>query len=175
MGSLVGVGGLALGTGAFSFAQTDRDITVEVKNDREAQLVLDPRQPLSRSSFDSDSGVVKFSITGQDSDADGINPNSVTRFDGEAGTNDGLLGVGNESPETIEFFTRRPTEDDDRPVALFYDLDEGVLLDGENGGTKTLEPGDFFNAGLWIDARGVESRDELYTVAVTIVGESESN
>lgn len=175
LGSLIAGGSLALGTGAFSFTQTDRELTVEVTNDMEAYLVLNPTSPSSRSSFDSSNGVVQFNITGQDTDSEGVNPNAVTRFDGESGADDGLLKVGNDGTETVDVFTRPPTEEDGLPIALFYDVDDGVLLDGESDGRKTLTPGESFNAGLWIDTRGIESREESYNVAVTIVGESDPN
>jgi len=173
--SLVGAGGLALGTGAFSFSQTDRELTVEVTNDRRGYLVLDPLAPLHRSDFNDDDGLIRFSITGSQADADGVNPNAVTRFDGESGSDNGLLQVGNEGSETVDVFTRASTVDDNLPEALFFDVDDGVLLDGENQGRKTLEPGEYFNAGLWIDTRGVTPREESYTVPITIVGESEPN
>jgi len=82
LGSLAAGGAAATGTGAFSFTQTDRNISLDVVADNNAYLALQSQGENSEYSG-YNNGKLEFTL---DSDAnvpgDGLNPDSVYLFDG---------------------------------------------------------------------------------------------
>jgi len=101
MGSLAAGAAAATGTGAFSFMQTDRDISLEVVSDADAYLAFQNGHENPEYSSVSN-GKIEFNL---DSNAnvggDGLNPDSVYLFDDIARiVNQGNQDVELSVPET---------------------------------------------------------------------------
>ncbi|WP_141212588.1 hypothetical protein [Halorubrum sp. Hd13] len=78
LGSLAAGGAAAMGTGAFSFLQTDRDISITVENDSDAYLGLIEDSPYAA---ENSNGELTFNFGASGNGGSGLNPNSVTLFD----------------------------------------------------------------------------------------------
>ena len=82
LGSLAAGGAAAMGTGAFSFAQTDRNIELDVVADNNAYLALQSQGENSEYS-ELNNGKLEFNLGGNANvPGDGLNPDSVYLFDG---------------------------------------------------------------------------------------------
>ena len=92
MGSLAAGGAAAMGTGAFNFANVERDVSVNVANDTNAFLTLNDTSDYAVSN----SGTLGLTFNGNaDVDGSGINENSDYSFTGVFSiTNQGSQSVG---------------------------------------------------------------------------------
>lgn len=177
LGGFAAAGSLAAGTGAFSSVAADRHVTAEVAPDYDAYLALEEVGEGERSELDG--GTVEFNVPGDDegqypsadpTDPAGVGPDSVYRFGSDAGGNpgDGLFRVTNQGTETIRVYsTQSATEG--VPTVTMFDVDSGELLTPDTP-SDDLSPGDSLTAGLQIDSRDVDPRDEAYAVTITING-----
>lgn len=86
MGALAAGSSAAVGSGAFSFTQTDRDLVIEVTGDENAYLGLTPLKEYAEMGDDGEVGIT----------FDELNPNSVTLFDA-------VVEVQNNGTEDIVF------------------------------------------------------------------------
>lgn len=155
IGSSIG-GTAAVGSGAFSTTQVDRKITVEVVNDTEAYLRLEPLQttkdnnPLSRSYRDGDQ--IRFRIPGADeqindlTQGSGLAPNSEYFFDN-------LVEIGNQGSDSITVYTESTGEINKIAIYDSDDTDKTLLTDRKSG--YHLSTGGKFEAGIYINTYNV--------------------
>ena len=189
---LVGFGGVAvsaismMGTSAFTIATAERDITVELDDDADALLGLDP-DTLDNAAYATESDC----IVGVD-----ISPNADGDFDGEGvspfarttieevievinqGTQDVAVTVESGDPSLeelegdFELFATDPDDDSDDRA----NLREGTDIDDE---LQIIGPGDSFALGFEIN--GIEKspdelsdlEDEISDLTVTITASAE--
>ncbi|QLK24319.1 hypothetical protein HYG81_08995 [Natrinema zhouii] len=86
LGTIVAGGGAALGTGAFSNVEAERDATINVANDSNAFLGLAPVTTGDRNSSnpyvsENSDGIIEFYFNGVGGDASGLNNDAVSKFD----------------------------------------------------------------------------------------------
>lgn len=175
LGTIAGIGGtgvLSLSTGAFSYVNTDRSMTVEVVDDPDAYLGLNEVGDGGRSA--KDGGKLKFRFPGafewDATNADGLGSDSVYRFakDAKDETN-GLFTVENRGTKPVRVFSSQSTTDDVPSVTVF-DVDTGELLT-ENNPSQQIGVGEKRWCGLEIDTHGVDVRDQMYRLTLTIHAE----
>lgn len=165
VGAVLGSASLALGSGAFSSAQTSRDMEISVVQDDDAYLYLDPEPvsghesegPLYRSLDDGDT--VGFYIPGQSEDNVGVGPNSNYIFQN-------LLEIRNYGTTPVEIYS---SYEDDllKDIRLFHD---GNILTEYNR-SSVIEPGGTLeNVGLAMSTKDI---DEYNLVGGTDTVETE--
>ncbi|UWG49267.1 DUF1102 family protein (plasmid) [Halalkaliarchaeum sp. AArc-CO] len=169
----VGASVFATGTGAFSKATVQREITVEITNDLDAVLTLTPLGGSQRSSGGfPEEGTVEFNLPGDVSEKK-LNIDAIIQYsrDVEPEGANGLLRIGNDGTETVEVTDDPVDPDPDKPgIGLFWvEEDRGVeglkpLLREE---PVTLEPGDHIDVGVEVDTFGLDP-NETYETEVTI-------
>lgn len=148
-GGIAGAGA-AVGTGAFSSVEADRSVSVEVADDADAYLAIEPVNEAYAQSAD---GVVELNFDDDGgADGSGLNPNATSRFDDvfsieNRGGND--VGVGIEIGDT--------DEDVDLDFIAQIPTDESLISDAP----VRLESGESFNVGIEAD---VDSADEIVGV-----------
>ena len=186
LGSLVISGGLAAGTGAFTVVEADRDITVDVADDAEALLGLDP-DTLDNAAYATESdGIVGVDIS-PDADGDfegeGVSPFARTTIEEvievtNQGTQDVAVFVEASDPSLdeldgdFELFATDPDDDSDDRA----NLREGTDIDDE---LQVIGAGDSFALGFEINGIGknpdelTELEDEISDLTVTITASAE--
>lgn len=148
-GGIAGAGA-AVGTGAFSSVEADRSVSVEIADDADAYLAIEPVNEAYAQSAD---GVVELNFDDDGgADGSGLNPNATSRFDDvfsieNRGGND--VGVGIEIGDT--------DEDVDLDFIAQIPTDESLISDAP----VLLESGESFNVGIEAD---VDSADEIVGV-----------
>lgn len=164
---VVSSSGVALGTGAFTSSEVKRTVTVEVEDDDDAYLSLDPSSDLTRSTVSS--GELEFYIPGlktrsdlSDVEGEGISPNSTYTFNR-------LVDIRNMGTDTITVFSNSPSLDSgfERLTLIESDSQE-LLTDLES--SRTLNPGESFSAGLFIETGTSSTTD--YQLSLEIRAES---
>lgn len=181
---LSGIAGLSLsasftmGTGAFSTANTDRSVNVEVVDDDEAYLKLEQRGGGERSEVDGFRGTLEFSFPGDDeseypatnpTDPKGLGPNSTYRFAQDAaGIESGLFSVKNQGTHPIKVYSTQ-AQTSDIPSVTIFNIETGNLLN-ESNPSGILSVGEQIVCGLEIDTHGVTPRNEPYEVSLSIHG-----
>lgn len=81
-GSLAAGSAAAMGTGAFTTVEAERDVAVNVTDDANAYLSIRPAgDPNGVHADQADNGEVFIDIADSGNDGDGVNPNAVTTFD----------------------------------------------------------------------------------------------
>ena len=182
---LIGAGALAsgsaaaIGTGAFTSVEADRDVTVEVADDADAFLALSESGEPNDEYFVEEDGEAGIDLGENEEGATGVNLDSQTKVFNimevqNQGTQDVLVYTpedGIEGDDSFETFDPHATdlpgdasEVEDEPWTL---EDEVNLTDPEPFGDPdliTLEPGQSFNLGLWMnpaDDAEVGDTDEI--------------
>lgn len=165
---LIGAGSTAIGgaalvsSGAFSRVESNRDVSVQVTNDANAYLGLQPGDSLNGDNYvaEDESGHVEIDI-GEIPEAEnpiggsGVNSNSLTFFDN-------LLTVCNQGTEDAAFFIDADGLETGDAEVVFYvgsALDGGddtissiTDADGVSGfAPAALELGECINVGLLVD------------------------
>lgn len=150
------------GSGAFTVARVDREMTVDVVDDSEAYLALRELGSGGRSVEDGRPGqTVRFSFPGDDEErvsghpvGDGLGTDSVYEFVSDAdGAVDGLLEIVNKETNTVEVSDDQDETDGPR-VELFDVTDSDRRAIRENH--PVLSPGESVRVGVRIDTHGVE-------------------
>lgn len=164
VGGVVAGGGALLGSGAFSQVEADRTVTIETAGDDAAFLALEAADGDYDEFFDYDDGVLELNI-GELGDAEGLNENAVTAFDG-------IIAITNNGTQEVEL----SIEQDGDGVALyegdFEGSDDTTPLDG-----VTIGDGDTENIGIAVDT-GFEGSfpdgtiDDGESVELTITAEA---
>ena len=176
-------GSVLIGSGAFTSVQADRNVTVNVADDAQALLRLDPDDtdyPNSAYAVETD-GVVEIDITedGSGFDGEGISPFATTTIEEvfpieNQGTQEVQVSVesadldGSDFEEEVDFFAT-PDPNDDDP-----DFEQVSLLDD----SIEIGVGEAVAAGLEIDATGDDEElddleDLLDDLELTITADAE--
>lgn len=175
VGTLAGVGSFAFGTSAFSFANVERSVSINVADDAYAFLRLNDRGTGERSEIDG--GTLKFNIPGEEgagypsgnpTDPEGLGRDSVYRFGEDAAHDeDGLFAVRNQGTQPVEVYSTQETTEG-VPSVTMYNADNGELLT-ESSPSSPLGVGSGpLVCGLEIDTHGVPIQDEAYDVDLII-------
>ena len=189
---LVGFGGVAvsaismMGTSAFTIATAERDITVELDDDADALLGLDP-DSLDNAAYATESdGIVGVDISPNadgDFDGEGVSPFARTTIEEvieviNQGTQDVAVTVESGDPSLeelegdFELFATDPDDDSDDRA----NLREGTDIDDE---LQIIGPGDSFALGFEINGIGKspdelsDLEDEISDLTVTITASAE--
>lgn len=176
LGGLAGAGSLAVGSGAFNFANVERTVSIAVADDRNAFLKLTQRGSGERSEVDGHPDTLEFNIPGDEddeypsgnpTDPGGLGTDSVYRFDQDAGGDEeGLFGISNQGTKPVEVYSTQPTTSGVPSVRIF-DVTTGNLLT-ESSPSSALGVGDQLLCGLEIDTHGVDVQHSEYDVSLII-------
>ena len=168
---LAASGGIAVGTGAFSSAEAERTVSVEIASDSDAYLGFTTRTGLDDVNgqyAEVQAGLIQFDINDVlDDDGDGQGPGSKSVY-----TMDNVFGVENRGTEDT-FFEVEFENTDTLDGLGFYagDKDEN-LLDGDENVAK-IPVGEEADMGLFIDTseagvdRGTDREIEDITAVIT--------
>lgn len=137
MGALVTGSAAAVGSGAFTSVEADRDITVEVADDSDAFLRLDANPPFPNSEYaEEEDGQLVIDIGDTEAGGQGVNPNAITNLDD-------VFRMFNQGTQEVEFFFELSEE-----IEEFIDIYQIAGGDsstvGEGGDTSLVGEG---NAG----------------------------
>lgn len=176
----VGAAGAAVGTGAFTSVEADRDVTVDVAGDAEAFLGLEPTDEPNGdyAELDDELLVLNFDGSAENVGGDGFNPNSTTVVDDVfTVTNQGTQDVG----VSVEFDIESDADVDIDFVAQTATDPDGQVLNDENSDSPVLlGVGESFNVGLEVDVTsedtfsGVIVDDEITIIADAAESEGSS-
>ena len=164
LGALATSGVAAVGTGAFDLVSARRDVSIEVADDADALLGLDPTS-LENSAYAVESdGIVEIDVTentetSDDVFTDGVSPYAVTQIEE-------VIEVTNQGTQDVEISI---VSDDlsvgDPFVLIATDVPEQDgplgLLQGADGDRPIISPGHSFALGFIVDA---ETDDKIETL-----------
>lgn len=162
-----------VGSGAFGFVRTERDLTVAVEHDNDAYLSLRQLGSGQRSIEDSTPETVQFRFPGSQEAIDdpdlGLGSNSMYEFEFDSEEDDvrGLLRVANQGTTAIDVYSEFDS-DSELNIELFdvTDPDKTALRDDP----VTLTPlEDTVDLGFRIETFDVES--DRYDETLTIVAD----
>lgn len=156
LGALAAGGAAAAGTGAFTTAQADRNFNVEVADDADAYLSLEPADTENGDeytdyddSYDPDVVEVNLDGDGGHSDGSGVNDNAITEIDD-------LLKVRNQASDDINISVDLAGSPDwsggnVEPVEVWANgIDDGTRID-DGEGDYQLGTGSSVNLGIKVD------------------------
>ena len=185
LGALATGSAAAIGTGAFTSVEADRDIAVDIADDADAFLGMEPIASSPNSAYaDVDDGVIELDLSDSNDDHDsafngtGVNKNATTNIlDIFKITNQGTqkVYVSYDSEELGQ------PDDDDLYVDLVTNPDSDYTSDSSIPGTLDpaqvpdgvpLDTGESVAVGLFIITRNGSTPDDL-DETVTIVAEAE--
>ena len=177
------VGGTLIGSGAFTSVEAQRQVTVDVADDAQALLRLDPDDaayPNSAYATETD-GVIKIDITedGSGFDGEGISPFATTTIEEvfpieNQGTQEVQVSIESadldesDFEDQVDFFVTPDPSDDDPDFERVSLLDESI----------DIRVGEAVAVGLEIDATGSDEDlddldDLLDNLGITIVADAE--
>lgn len=183
LGSLVGAGSIAIGSGAFNFGNVQRSVSVSVADDRNAFLKLTQRGSGERSDVDGNPDTIEFAIPGDDdgdhpvgdpTDPAGLGEDSIYRFGEDAGHDEtGLFGVTNQGTDPVRVYSTQPAPTTGVPSVTMFDVQTGQLLT-ESTPSDPLTVGSQLVCGIEIDTHGVDVRGDAYDLSIVINAEVDS-
>lgn len=175
LGGLAGASSLAVGSGAFNFANVERNVSIDVADDAYAFLRLNERGSGDRSEIDG--GTLEFNIpgdeesgypTGNPTDPEGIGTDSVYRFGGDAAHDEaGLFAVRNQGTQPVKVYSTQETTED-LPSVTMYNVETGELLTESSPSPQLGVGSGPLVCGLEIDTHGVPIQNEEYDVDLII-------
>jgi hypothetical protein len=175
LAGVAGASSLAVGSGAFNFANVERSVSINVADDAYAYLRLNDRGGGERSEIDS--GTLKLNIPGDDDDdypsgnptnPEGLGTDSVYRFSRDAAHNeDGLFAVRNQGTQPVKVYSTQETTEG-VPSVTMYNVDTGDLLTESSPSSQLGVGSGPLVCGLEIDTHGVPIQDEAYDVDLII-------
>lgn len=170
-----GASSLAVGSGAFNFANVERRVSIDVADDAYAFLRLNERGGGERSEIDG--GTLEFNIPGDDeedypsgdpTDSEGLGTDSVYRFGEDAADDEaGLFAVRNQGTQPVKVYSTQETTEG-MPSVTMFNVDTGNLLTESSPSSQLGVGSGPLVCGLEIDTHGVPIRDEAYDVDLTI-------
>ncbi|AFZ73150.1 hypothetical protein SAMN05443661_102114 [Natronobacterium gregoryi] len=104
MGALASGAAAAVGTGAFTSIEADRDIQVDVAHDSDAFLALGPSEDDNGAYVDESGGIVSLDFTETEAGGEGINDRAFTNFES-------VLEVENQGTQEVKIGVDVPDED----------------------------------------------------------------
>ena len=165
----------AIGSGAFSAVEAERQLKINVVADKNAYLTF---EDISNYAVVND-GVIEFQFDGQSpplTDGNGLGSESVYEFSD-------VLFVQNNGSQVVELFSKY----DGEPVSNIQ-LTQSTDVNSSSGGknqflteenpSEPLDPGDAFNIGIVIDTSGMSTgkiNTTLDIVATSAQSERHSN
>ena len=160
LGASATAGGLAVGSGAFSSVEAERNMSVEINDDTEAYLTAQPlnedgdpvpdegpepnAQDTPYAVIDEDTGRLVLTFESLNADADTL----VTE----------VFQVANEGTQEIGVFFDK--EGDNTGAVEFYDQDDN-RLDVDESDAVRIDVGDSLNIDVEFDTHGVDPGDSL--------------
>ena len=183
LGASATASGLAVGSGAFSSVEAERNIAVDIADDAQALLRLDPNDadyPNSAYATETD-GIVEIDITedGSGFDGEGISPFATTTIEEvfpieNQGTQEVQVSVesadldGSDFEDQVDFFATPDPNDDDPGFEQVSLLDDSI----------DIGVGEAVAAGLEVDATGEDEElddleDLLEDLELTIIADAE--
>ena len=183
-GALATGSAAAMGTGAFTSVEADRDVTVEVADDADAFLALSAADDPNGAYFDDEGGQAGIDLSAENPsqgendgfDGEGVNLDSQTKiFNIIEVQNQGTQAVKVTTPEDeiegVESFDNFDPHATDLPGDSTEIKDLGFTLEDEvslkdpdpfgRADLITLEPGESFNLGLWMNPGDETNTDEI--------------
>ena len=184
LGGLVAGGGAAMGTGAFTSVEAERDVDVTVAGDLESYIALQPvqddlvedpderdlesRTPEAQddpfSKVDETSGRLELNVTALNAEAKTVIPD--------------LFEIRHQGVENRDVTVFIEQNDENTDVLTFYALDENddriVLNEGEEG--ATVSSGERIIVNLEADTGGLSPGDDIIesiTIKATARGDDE--
>lgn len=168
LGGFAGFGSLAVGSGAFNFANIERTVSVAIADDRNAFLKLTQHGSGERSEVDGNPDTLDFNIPGDDeTDPGGVGEDSLYRFGQDAeGDEKGLFGIANQGTQPVEVYSTQSTTSGVPSVRVFdAEADERLT---EASPSSLLGTGEQLPCGIEIDTHGVDVQSDEYDVSLTI-------
>lgn len=152
--------GLLVSTGAFSSAQSERKVNLEVSKDPDAFLGLEQRMDGERSRIGD--GKLRIRIPGisESMNGEGLNPNAITEF-----PNSGFV-VTNKGSQPVGIYAHQKSTTGPLVEVFRHDDSSRDAIDKEN--PHELDVGSELVVGLRIDTHGVEPREEPYEESLLI-------
>lgn len=174
LGAASASGSALIGSGAFTSVSAERDITVNVADDADALLGLDP-DSLDNSAYATESdGVIGINISSSNGsfDGEGISPFALTTLEEvieviNQGTQEVAVSIASSDPSLadldgdFELFATDPDDGTDERA----NLREGTEIDD----LQVIGPGKSFALGVEVDARDKDD-DELNDLESDITG-----
>ena len=189
LGALSAGGAATVGSGAFSTAEVNRDFTIEVADDSESLLALEPLDD-DFAELDDD-GVLVLSFGENEQGGQGVAPGSsyfipdvfevrnqgtqpVTPFQSD-GVSDGV-GIfitfhDADFQDTIDDLPQPPAPPTPVPAEVGNELPGPAPEFGSGGSSKTFDPGESEPAGLWVS---VEEGVDFGEAEVTTIIEADT-
>jgi len=159
----------AVGTGAFTSTQADRDLTVAVADDASAYLGLEPAGSANSNAYASvgSNGQVSLDLSSTGNGGTGLNKNAETRIDE-------LLIVSNQGTQTVNVWVDiglGNVSGIDNSDLYFFPGDATDTRLNNGAGSETdevlaLTPGESATLGLFADIGDVSSVDTTVTAEV---------
>jgi hypothetical protein len=167
LGSLAAGGAATLGTGAFASVEATRTVGVNVTGDQSAYLGLEATSPYAEYNNDTGNQLV-LDFKGNDNGGSGLNPDSVTTFDGvfrmiNNGPNDLDITIdksGLANPDRWYFVPKKVYDEysGSYPEDSFYpSWDDFGGYETTNASGGGLDSGNSTLVGVAIDARDKKS------------------
>jgi hypothetical protein len=171
-GSLAAAGAAAVGTGAFTSVEADRSVSVEVADDSDALLALEPADGPNGEYATTDGGTLAVDLSASNPTSvggQGVNQNAVTRIER-------VFAIENQGTQPVAvslspyFFSA--TGSDPAGTALVYVYPEGQshVVTGGSGGSPGLDPvelgvGEREHYDVFVSAYGADAVGGTVTVS----------
>lgn len=165
---LAASGGIAVGTGAFSSAEAERTVSVEIASDSDAYLGFTTRTGLDDVNgqyAEVQAGLIEFDINDVLDDGDGQGPGSKSVY-----TMDNVFGVENRGTEDTFFEVEFENTGNLDGLGFYAGENDENLLDGDENVAK-IPVGEEADMGLFIDTseKGVELGEDRLIEDITAV------
>lgn len=155
-GTAAGAGAI-VGSGAFSTASAERQMTVRVVDDASSFLALEPGERNGAHVSNEDGEAVSIDFGGGDAEGDGLGIDTAYTFDD-------TLRIRNQGTETVFVWTSTESDAfDGDDVYLYHDDAESPLSDAR---AIEVDVGAEIPVGVFVDTTGLET--DAYDVGVTI-------
>lgn len=173
---MIGMGALtsgtiaAVGTGAYSRVQSDRDAVIQIANDEDAYLGLSPLEtPNSENYVELDENGHLAIDVGDNGEGAGVNSNSRTEFDG-------MFEVTNQGTDEATISMEISMDADDDRAIEFYDEDGNAIARSDEDVESDLEldVGESEVIGLATETFGVDATEDepLFDGQVTFTADA---
>lgn len=171
MGSLAAGGAAALGSGAFSSVEAERNVTVEVADDNNAYLGLEAERDDIISKIGGNENQLTLDLGSQTTEkgGDGFNEDAVTEIEGvfritNQGTNTVFAGFSRNPDEPLPFAGVKPTTEP--IVGVELEVQESTNVEGDIINGAKLEPGDSTLVDVTVDTLNEDPEDESGEVVI---------
>ncbi|MBX0322293.1 DUF1102 domain-containing protein [Halomicroarcula sp. F13] len=158
LGGLAASSAAAVGTGAFTSASADRELSVTVTDEASAYLALEPADDenanLAATTSDANGNQLQIDVNGQFPEAasgDGVNRSSVYEFDD-------MFRVANQGTQEVNVWFDEPSYGGPVDVEFYAFGQSSIALDGTDG-QVAVAVGEEVKIGLKIDTGDASTAD----------------